>query len=262
MLLENIKNIVSQEEWEARVELATAYRACYYLGYEKSTFGHLSARVPGEPDSMLLNPFGLGFDEITASNLVKVNKDKKILIENGYSLNEAAWNIHSGVMFNSTEINAIMHLHTLDGSAVSAQKNGFLPLCQDSVLFFDKIAYHDFEGIVINPDEAPRLLKDLGDKNVLVLRNHGNIYVGSSLAETFFYMFFFEKACSIQIRALSGEVSPISAQIVSEIPKERDIVLNSMQHDANGKSNVELSYHIIFDMWKRRMKKLYPDVNT
>lgn len=261
MLLENVKAAVSKEEWDVRVELATAYRACYYLGYEKSTFGHLSARVPGEPDSMLLNPFGLGFDEVTASNLVKVNSKKEILLYNGYSLNEAAWNIHSGIMFNQSSINAIMHLHTLDGVAVSTQKNGFLPLCQDGVLFYDKIAYHNFEGIVINPDEAPRLLKDLGDKNVLMLRNHGNIYVGSTIAETFFYMFFFEKACSIQIRALSGEVSPISKEIVSSIPGERDIVLNSM-HTADNKPNIELSYHLIFDMWKRRMKRLYPEVES
>ncbi|MGB0961377.1 MAG: class II aldolase/adducin family protein, partial [Mycobacterium sp.] len=204
MLLEDVKKSVSKNEWDTRVALATAYRACFYLGYEQSTFGHLSARVPDEPNCMLLNPFGLGFDEITASSLVKVNSDRQIILENGYSLNEAAWNIHSGIMFNDDRINVIMHLHTLDGVAVSSQKNGFLPLCQDSVLFYDKIAYHDYEGIVIDPDEAPRLLQDLGDKRVLVLRNHGNIYVGPTMSEAFFYMFFFEKGCSIQVRALSA----------------------------------------------------------
>ena len=137
-----------------------------------------------------------------------------------------------------------MHLHSPDGAAVSAQKNGFLPLCQDSALFFDKIAYHDYEGIVINPEEGPRLLKDLGNKKILILKNHGDITVGSSIAEAFFYLYIFEKACTIQIRAQTSGVLEISNDIIAQIPREFEIVLSGLDDSKDKSHNLEMDYQL------------------
>lgn len=193
----SIKSKVSKEEWETRVQLAAAYRAFNYLGFEYTAFGHLSAKVPGEPENILLNPFGLMFDEITASSLVKVNREGKKVLDNGFDLNEAGWNIHSGLLYSDAGINSAMHLHTVDGVAVSVRKEGVLPLCQDSLLIYRMIKYHGYEGIVVDPTESSRMLADLGTGKLLMLRNHGTLSVGKSVGEAFFYMFFLEKACKI-----------------------------------------------------------------
>ena len=186
----SIKEKVSSDEWKTRVQLAAAYRAFHYLGFEFTAFGHLSAKVPGEPDHILLNPFGLMFDEITASSLVKVNREGVKVLDNGFELNKAGWNIHSGLLFSNAGINSAMHLHTVDGVAVSARKEGVLPLCQDSLLIYSLIKYHGYEGIVVDPTESTRMLADLGMGKILMLRNHGTLTVGKSIGEAFFYMFF------------------------------------------------------------------------
>ncbi|GMN88876.1 class II aldolase/adducin family protein [Francisella sciaenopsi] len=252
-----VKEVVSAKEWEVRVKLAAAYRAVYYLGYEQSIFAHISARVPNE-DAILLNPFGLAFDEITASSLVKVNSKKEIVIDNGYGLNEAGWNIHSGVLFSKPNINCALHLHTTDGVAVSAQKCGFLPLSQDGLLFYNDIAYHDYEGVVVSTEEPKRMVENLGDNKILVLRNHGSLFVGKSIEEAFFIMYNYEKACTEQIKALSGGgvdgVIQVSDAIVKAVPAERDIVIDHLSNSSN-----EHSYDAIYDSWIRRMKRLFPD---
>lgn len=253
----DIKSRVSSSEWEVRKQLAAAYRIFYYLGFEFTAFGHLSARVPGEPENILLNPFGLMFDEITASSLVKVNKQAKIVLDNGYKLNKAGWNIHSGLLFGNDEINSAMHLHTVDGVAISARKEGILPLCQDSLLIYEKTRYHDYEGIVVDPTESSRMLANLGDGNILLLRNHGTLSVGKTIAEAFFYMFFFEKSCKIQTKATAspGGYRVISQDIIEEIPRQKEEVLENLPHDGTAFD----AYQVLFDSWIRRINRLYPD---
>ncbi|MBB6463464.1 class II aldolase/adducin family protein [Flammeovirga kamogawensis] len=258
--MKSIKEQVTTAEWNTRVELAAAYRAFYYLGFEFTTFGHLSARVPGEPDCLLLNPFGLTFDEITASSLIKVRKDGTILTDNGYQLNKAGWNIHSGLIFGNDSINSAMHLHTVDGVAVSAMKEGVLPLCQDDMLIHSNIAYHDYEGVVVDAAEGPRMLSDIGDKKILMLRNHGTLSVGETISEAFFYMFFLEKSCKIQTRALGSPqgVVNVNEAIVDHVPEQKKEVMAGLPHEGNDTD----PYHTLYEGWLRRMKREYPEFDN
>ena len=263
MSIVSLKDKVSPEEWAVRVQLASAYRAAFEMGYELSIFGHISARVPGEPDALLLNPFGLAFDEITASSLVKVDKNRKILTENGYELNQAGFNLHSGIMFTSPHVNAIIHAHTLDGAAVGAMKGGFQPLTQDGAMVYPKVRYLDYDGIVVLPGEGEASAKALGrDGRVLILKNHGTLSVGATMGEAFFYFYFFEKACSIQVRALSNPagVQPISEKIMSEMPAEEQVVLKGLTKLAD--AHEKTPYDDIFAGFMRRAKRRYADVDS
>lgn len=263
MSIVSLKGKVSPEEWAVRVQLASAYRVAFDLGYELSVFGHISARVPGEPDALLLNPFGLTFDEITASSFVKVDRNRKILTENGYELNQAGFNLHSGILFTSPHIHAIIHAHTLDGAAVGAMKGGFQPLTQDGAMVYPKVRYLDFDGIVVLPGEGEASAKALGaDGRVLVLRNHGTLSVGASIGEAFFYFYFFEKACSIQVRALADPagVQAVSDTIIAEMPAEQQVVLEGLTKLAAGQDGT--SFDHVFEGFMRRAKRRYADVDT
>src|SRR5260221_1735156 len=199
-----IREQVSAEEWQARVDLAAAYRLVALYGWDDLIFTHISARVPGAEHHFLLNPYGMMFEEVTASSLVKVDLAGNKVTESPYFVNPAGFTIHSAVHAAREDALCVMHLHTDYGIAVSAQKEGLLPISQQAMLALASLAYHDYEGLALNDEEKPRLVKDLGDKNHLILRNHGLLTVGRSAAEAFLAMFLLERACKIQILAQSG----------------------------------------------------------
>jgi ribulose-5-phosphate 4-epimerase/fuculose-1-phosphate aldolase len=200
----NLRNSVTEQEWQTRVDLAAAYRLVALYGWDDLIFTHISSRVPGGEHNFLLNPYGMMFEEVTASSLVKVDLAGNKVMESPYFVNPAGFTIHSAVHAAREDALCVMHLHTLYGIAVSAQKEGLLPISQQAMLALQSLAYHDYEGLALNEDEKPRLVSDLGDKNHMILRNHGLLTVGRSPAEAFLGMFLLERACKIQILAQSG----------------------------------------------------------
>lgn len=198
------KQSISEAEWQARVDLAAAYRLVAHYGWDDLIFTHLSARVPGPDHHFLINPYGMMFEEITASSLVKVDLDGNLVSESPYVINPAGFTIHSAVHAAREDALCVIHLHTDYGIAVSAQKEGLLPISQQSMFPLASIAYHDYEGLALNDEEKPRLVEDLGDKNYLILRNHGLLTVGKTVAEAFLSMYILQRACKIQILAQAG----------------------------------------------------------
>jgi ribulose-5-phosphate 4-epimerase/fuculose-1-phosphate aldolase len=201
---------VSDAEWQARVELAAAYRLVALYGWDDLIFTHISARVPDSEHHFLLNPYGMMFEEVTASSLVKVDLAGHKVTESPYFVNPAGFTIHSAVHAAREDALVVMHLHTDYGIAVSAQKDGLLPISQQAMLALASLAYHDYEGLALNEDEKPRLVTDLGDKTSMILRNHGLLTVGRTAADAFLAMFLLERACKIQILAQAGRAELIS----------------------------------------------------
>ncbi|HSP16691.1 MAG TPA: class II aldolase/adducin family protein [Thermoanaerobaculia bacterium] len=191
-------------ERQARVDLAACYRLVAHLGWDDLIFTHISLRVPGPEHHFLINPYGLLFEEVTASNLVKIDLHGHKVEESPYDVNPAGFNIHSAIHAAREDAKCVLHLHSLDGIAVSAQPDGLLPLSQQSIFVLASLAYHDYEGVALNEDERPRLVRDLGDKNFLMLRNHGLLTVAENIADAFLFMYLFQAACKIQIRAQAG----------------------------------------------------------
>ena len=199
-----IKDSVSTEEWQTRVDLAALYRLVALYGWDDLVFTHISARVPGEDNHFLLNPYGLLFEEIKASDFVKIDLDGNIVSETEYFVNAAGFTIHSAVHGNGQHNHAVIHTHSNDGVAVSAQEHGLLPISQTAMVIRNECAYHDYEGIALNHNERERLLNDLGDKHCMILRNHGLLATGATCADAWLRLFFLERACTMQIKALSG----------------------------------------------------------
>jgi ribulose-5-phosphate 4-epimerase/fuculose-1-phosphate aldolase len=199
-----IRSQVSDAEWRQRVDLAACYRLVAMFGWDDLIFTHISARLPGPEHHFLINPYGLMFSEITASSLVKVDLDGKKVVDSPYEINPAGFIIHSAVHAAREDAQCVLHVHSVNGVAVSAQQDGVLPLSQHSIFVLSSLAYHDYEGVALEEDEKPRLVRDLGDKRFLMLRNHGLLTVGRSVAEAFVAMYFFETTCMIQVRAMSG----------------------------------------------------------
>jgi ribulose-5-phosphate 4-epimerase/fuculose-1-phosphate aldolase len=197
---------VSPEEWQQRVDLAATYRLVAHYGWDDMIFTHISARVPGPDHHFLINPYGMLFDEITASSLVKIDVDGQKVEESPFPVNPAGFTIHSAVHMNRDDAHCVIHLHTTDGVAVSAQADGLLPIDQHAMMISGEIAYHDYEGIALDLDERERLVQDIGNKNAMILRNHGTLTLGKSCADAFLRMFYLERACSMQVRALAGGV--------------------------------------------------------
>ena len=202
----SVRDQVSPEEWEIRVDLAAVYRLIHNFGWDDLVFTHASARVPGEDGTFLINPFGLLFEEITASSLVKVDRDGNTVLDSEYEANSAGFVIHGGVLEARPDVNCVIHLHTDYGQAVSAQDQGVLPITQTSMFVEGDVGYHDFEGSATDLDERARLAADLGDKNCLMLRNHGTLSVGKHAADAFTRIYYLERACKIQVLAQSGVV--------------------------------------------------------
>ncbi len=216
LLIPSMQQRVSAEEWQTRVDLAACYRLVADFGWSDLVFTHITARVPGTEDQFLINPYGMMFDEITASSLVKIDLNGNKIEESPFPVNPAGFTIHSAIHAVRHDAQCVLHVHSLNGVAVSAQKNGVLPLSQQSIFILASLAYHGYEGVALNEEEKPRLVADLGNKNYLMLRNHGLLTVGRTIADAFQAMYFFEAACTIQIRAQSGggELIPIPQQII------------------------------------------------
>jgi ribulose-5-phosphate 4-epimerase/fuculose-1-phosphate aldolase len=200
----SLQGKVSAEEWQARVDLAALYRLVALYGWDDLIYTHISARIPGTDHNFLINPYGLTFDEITASSLVKIDLDGNILQETPYFINPAGFTIHSAVHAAREDAHYVMHLHSDAGVAVAAQKEGLLPLTQHSLVVAPRLAYHDYEGIALNLDERERLVASLGDRNLMLLRNHGTLSVGETAADCWVGMFYLERACTMQVMAMSA----------------------------------------------------------
>ena len=195
---------VTPEEWQTRVELAAAYRLVAHFGWDDLIFTHISARVPGQADQFLINPYGMLFDEITASSLVKVDHHGEPVMATEYDVNPAGFLIHSAIHEARPEVQCVLHTHTAYGVAVSAQEGGLLPISQQSIFPLARLAYHGYEGVALRDDERPRLVADLGGANSMVLRNHGLLTCGRSVPEALLSMYTLESACRIQILAQAG----------------------------------------------------------
>ena len=209
----SLKDRVSPEEWQTRVDLAACYRLVDLYDMSDLTGTHISARVPGEEDAFLLNPYGLFFDEITASSLIKLDIDGNVLDDTPYAVNAAGYTIHSAVLGARPDVQCALHTHTRAGMAVSALKCGLLPMSQHSARFIGVTGYHDYEGVATNLDERERLARDLGDGNMaLILRNHGLLTCGTSVAHAFWLIHKLEKACQAQVDGMAA------GRKVTEIP--------------------------------------------
>ena len=222
----SVRDNVSEPEWQVRVDLAAAYRLVAHYGWDDLIFTHLSARVPGPEHHFLINPYGMMFEEITASSLVKINLQGEIVTPSPYFINPAGFTIHSAVHAAREDALCVIHLHTDYGIAVSAQKDGLLPLSQQSLFALASLAYHDYEGLALNEDEKSRLVADLGDKTDMILRNHGLLTIGKTAAEAFLSMYILERACRIQILAQSGGATllPVSEPILESVASQLSAV--------------------------------------
>lgn len=224
--LVSVQQQVSEQEWQARVDLAAAYRLVAHYGWDDLIFTHLSARLPGPEHHFLINPYGMMFEEITASSLVKVNLEGQLVMSSPYFINPAGFTIHSAVHAAREDAFSVIHLHTDYGIAVSAQEKGIVPVSQQSLFVLPSLGYHEYEGLALNEDEKSRLVADLGNKTYMILRNHGLLTVGRTPAEAFLGMYVLESACRIQILAQSGGVAllPVSEPIIETVAAQLNSV--------------------------------------
>ena len=197
----DVKSKVSEAEWQLRVDLAACYRLVAHYHWDDLIFTHISARLEGPEHHFLINPYGMTFDEVTASSLVKIDLQGNKLMESPFPINPAGFTIHSAIHAARDDARCVLHTHSINGVAVSATQHGVLPISQQSTFVLASLGYHDYEGIALNDDEKPRLVRDLGTNNFLMLRNHGLLTVGPSIADAFLLMYLFEAACTIQLRA-------------------------------------------------------------
>lgn len=202
--LKSVPGDMSAEEWETRIGLAAAYQLTALYGWTDMAATHISARIPGPEHHFLLNPFGMLFDEITASSLLKVDCDGNLLSESDYPMNKAGFIIHSAVHMAKENIACAMHTHTTAGVGVAMQRDGLLPVSQIAAVLQDFVCYHDYEGAALDEDERERIARDLGDRRCVILRNHGLFTVGETVGEAFVWMHHLETACRNQIAAMSG----------------------------------------------------------
>jgi ribulose-5-phosphate 4-epimerase/fuculose-1-phosphate aldolase len=223
MQIASLKQVVSAEEWQLRVELAACYRLVALYGWTDLVFTHISARVPGPEHHFLINPYGLMFEEITASSLVKVDQECNKVIDSPFPVNPAGFTIHSCIHEARHDVGCVLHTHSRAGVAVSAQKCGVLPISQQSTFILGSLAYHGYEGLAVRDDEKPRLQDDLGTNNFLMLRNHGLLTVGKTVADAFLNMYFFEAVCKIQLDAQAG------GELIYVNPKILDGVAQAMK---------------------------------
>jgi len=225
-LIRSVKAHVTPEEWAVRTDLAAAYRAVALYGWDDLVFTHISARVPGG-HHFLINPYGMMFEEITASSLVKIDLAGNKVMDSPFEINPAGFTIHSAVHEAREDAQCVMHLHTMEGVAVSCQKEGLLAISQQSLFPLSSLAYHGYEGVALNPEEKARLVADMGDKHSLILRNHGLLTCAESVADAFLYMYILQKACEVQVLAQAGggELIPIAPAIVDGIRKASKVVL-------------------------------------
>ena len=202
--IRSLKNSVSEEEWKTRVDLAALYRLVAMEKWDDLIFTHISARVPGPDHHFLINPFGVYFEEVTASSLVKVDLEGNIVMDSPYGINPAGYTIHSAVHGAREDARFVIHIHSDQGVAVSAQSEGLLPLSQHALVVMPHLAYHDYEGVALNLDERARLVADLGAKSLMMLRNHGTLAAGATAAEAWVGLWHLERACKMQVMAMAA----------------------------------------------------------
>jgi len=243
-------------ERRLRIDLAAAYRLVALFGWDDLVFTHISARVPGPEHHFLINPYGLLFEEITASSLVKVGMDGNKVSDSPYAVNPAGFTIHSAVHEVREDAGCVMHLHTPDGTAVATLSAGLLPLNQTAQLILADLAYHDYEGVALDHDERPRLQQDLGQRNAMLLRNHGTLTVGASIAQAFTRMYFLERACTMQVRTLSaragggGELYPTQDPVI-----EKNMALGRMGLG-------QIADQLIWPALLRKLDRVSPDYRS
>ena len=227
---DTIKSQVSEQEWQLRTDLAACYRAIALYGWDDLVFTHVSARVPGAEHHFLINAYGMMFEEITASSLIKVDLAGEKVLDHEYDINPAGFVIHSAVHDARHDVGCVLHTHTRAGVAVSAQADGLLPVSQSSLFPYATLAYHDYEGIALNDDEKPRLVADLGTSNAMILRNHGLLTTGATIADAFLMMYMLETSCQIQVMAQSsgGELLHVPTPIVEGIQAQAEKVTKGL----------------------------------
>lgn len=215
----DVRRRVSAEEWATRIDLAACYRLVAHYGWDDLVFTHISAKVPHTHD-FLINPYGMTFDEVTASNLVRVDLAGTKTLDSPYEINPAGYTIHSAIHAVREDAGCILHVHTREGVAVSCQKSGLLPISQQASVVLQSLSYHDYEGIALNPEEKLRLQQHLGAARALILRNHGLLVVGSNVADAFVFMYTLQRACEIQVLAQGhgAELIPISDAVLATVP--------------------------------------------
>ncbi|QJR09941.1 L-fuculose phosphate aldolase [Usitatibacter rugosus] len=223
----SVKEQVSAAEWAVRTDLAAAYRLVAHFGWDDLVFTHLSARIPGPEHHFLINPYGMLFEEITASSLVKIDLAGKKVMASPFDINPAGFTIHSAVHEAREDAQCVMHLHTVDGVAVSCQKEGLRAISQQSLFPLSNLSYHGYEGLALNPEEKVRLVNDLGRNHFMILRNHGLLTCAPNVADAFLNMYILQKACEVQIRAQAGggDLIPVPTPIIEGIRKSADIVM-------------------------------------
>ncbi len=204
----------SAAEWRARVQLAAAYRLTHHFGMTTLIYNHITARVPDAEGQFLINEYGLGYDEVSASNLLKVDMDGNVLDEGKHRLNYTGYVIHSAIHGARPDVSCVMHTHTPYGMAVSTLEEGLVPLQQEAYQFYERVAYHEYEGVALDVEERERLVTDLGDKNAMILRNHGLLTVGKTVRDTWVRMWHLELACKTQVLAQS------TGQAIRQAPAE------------------------------------------
>jgi ribulose-5-phosphate 4-epimerase/fuculose-1-phosphate aldolase len=228
--LESIRNQVSPEEWQTRVDLAACYRLVAMYGWDDLVFTHISARVPGPDEHFLINAYGLLFEEMTASSLVKVDLQGNLVLDSPYIINPAGFTIHSAVHEARPDVSCVLHTHTRAGVAVSAQAAGLLPISQASLIPLISIGYHDYEGVALNPEEKPRLVADLGSHSNLILRNHGLLTAAATIPDAFLMMYILETACQTQLLAQStgALLTTIDERILNGIAAQAEQVTKGL----------------------------------
>ncbi len=200
-MTQSLKHTVSEQEWQTRVDLAACYRIVAHYGWDDLIFTHISARVPGPEHHFLINPYGMMFDEVTASSLVKVDLQGNKVMDSDFDINPAGFTIHSAVHEAREDATCVMHLHTMEGVAVSTLEKGLQAYSQQSLFALSSLSYHDYEGVALNPDEKQRLVADLGNSNFMILRNHGLLTCANNIADAFLFMYLLQRSCEIQLKA-------------------------------------------------------------
>jgi ribulose-5-phosphate 4-epimerase/fuculose-1-phosphate aldolase len=251
MNIGSLREVVSAEEWQLRVDLAACYRLIAFYGWSDLVFTHVSARIPGPEHHFLINPYGLMFDEITASSLVKIDQACNKIIDSPFPVNPAGFVIHSSIHAVREDAGCVLHTHSRAGVAVSAQKCGVLPISQQSTFVLASLGYHSYEGVALRDEEKPRLQADLGSKNFLLLRNHGLLTVGRTIAEAFLSMYIFESTCRIQIDAQGG------GELVYVDPRIMDGLAQVMKTGTAGQGA-----NIAWPALLRKLDKLDPSYKT
>lgn len=246
---------VSEAEWRTRVDLAALYRLVALNGWDDLVYTHISARVPGPDEHFLINPYGVFFEEMTASSLVKVDMDGKVVQDTPYKVNAAGFTIHSAVHAAREDVKFVMHLHTSQGIAVSAQQEGLLPLSQTALAVIPELAYHDYEGIALDWDERERLVADLGNNSAMILRNHGTLAVGIDAADAWRTMVVLESACKIQVMALSAGRDKV---LIAPEAAQKTVARQMAERGPERREGGQTAYELIWPGCLRRLERQLP----